>query len=382
MRVWLYRRLSNDDDKEQNSLNNQRKILLEYAARQGYSVVGESDDDNASGMSFQRAGIAQIIKVAEAGQIDAVLVKDLSRLGRHKTQTALFIDYLRECDIRVISVTEGIDTFNENDDLLVGVRGLMNDYYAKDISKKIRSGYRQKQKEGIVIIAPFGYWKNKNTRQVEIMGEAADTVRLIYSLYLSGNNLRDIAKTLNARQRRTPAQLQTELYGKHWTGQQLWTYNTVKRILCDESYAGTLCNHKREMVNGKSGPRLPESEQFRHEDYYPPIISKAAWFSAQRELSLRNGKRMPQGNNQPKHRYAGLLKCGNCGAPCVPMIRWWNGKRRVEYVCKSYMTHGKEYCSSHRIHEEILDAAIFKEIEALRDRLCAEAKEKAEDVSP
>jgi len=157
MRVWLYSRLSNDDDKEQNSLLNQRRILLEYAASTGDTIVGESSDDNASGMNFRRDGAAQIVKAAEAGLIDAVLVKDLSRLGRHKTQTALFIDCLREHDVRVISATEKIDSFNENDDLLMGARGLMNDYYARDISKKIRAGYRQKQRDGIVIVAPFGY---------------------------------------------------------------------------------------------------------------------------------------------------------------------------------------------------------------------------------
>ncbi len=101
-----------------------------------------------------------------AKQIDAVLVKDLSRLGRHRTQTALFIDFLREQQVRVISVTEGVDTFCEEDDLMIGVRGLMNDYYAKDIGKKIRAGYRQKQKEGFVITPPFGYWKDKNTGQI------------------------------------------------------------------------------------------------------------------------------------------------------------------------------------------------------------------------
>ena len=89
--------------------------------------------------------------------------EDLSCLGRHRTQTALFIDYLREHQVRVISVTEGVDTFCEEDDLMIGVRGLMNDYYAKDIGKKIRAGYRQKQKEGLVITPPFGYWKDKNT---------------------------------------------------------------------------------------------------------------------------------------------------------------------------------------------------------------------------
>ena len=105
MKVWLYYRLSRDEDDELNSLTNQRKIIYEYAV--------------------------MLTAAVQAKQVDAVLVKDLSRLGRHRTQTALFIDYLREHQVRVISVTEGVDTFCEEDDLMIGVRGLMNDYYAK-----------------------------------------------------------------------------------------------------------------------------------------------------------------------------------------------------------------------------------------------------------
>ena len=181
MKVWLYYRLSRDEDDELNSLTNQRKIIYEYAVTNGHEVVGESFDD-------------MLTAAVQAKQVDAVLVKDLSRLGRHRTQTALFIDYLREHQVRVISVTEGVDTFCEEDDLMIGVRGLMNDYYAKDIGKKIRAGYRQKQKDGIVITPPFGYWKDKNTVQIKVDTEAAVTVQLIYSLYLQGCGQKEIAR--------------------------------------------------------------------------------------------------------------------------------------------------------------------------------------------
>ena len=118
MKVWLYYRLSRDEDDELNSLTNQRKIIYEYAVTNGHEVVGESFDDNVSGMHFNREGIDKIYEVVEAGKIEAIIVKDLSRLGRHRTQTALFIDYLREHDVRVLSATENIDTFNENDELI------------------------------------------------------------------------------------------------------------------------------------------------------------------------------------------------------------------------------------------------------------------------
>ena len=138
MKVWLYARLSRDEDSEMNSLNNQRKILIEYAEKNNFTVIGQSWDDNISGMHFNRPGIDEIYNAVENKSIDAVVVKDLSRLGRHRTQTAMFIDYLRQNEVRVLSVTENIDTSNEEDDLMVGFKGILNDMYARDIAKKIR----------------------------------------------------------------------------------------------------------------------------------------------------------------------------------------------------------------------------------------------------
>ena len=169
MKVWLYCRLSRDEDEEMNSLNNQRRILEDYANQNGYEIVGQSFDDNVSGMTFQRQGLGELELAVEENRIEAVLVKDLSRLGRHRTQTALFIDHLRENNVKVISVTEGIDTANENDDLLIGFKQIFNDFYAKDISKKVRAGVRQKQKNGLIVNLPMGYYKDRNTNQIHII---------------------------------------------------------------------------------------------------------------------------------------------------------------------------------------------------------------------
>ena len=165
MRAWLYYRLSRDEDEELNSLLNQRSIIESYALKHGHTIVGESFDDNVSGMHFDRDGIEHLCEAVEAGQVEAVIVKDLSRLGRHRTQTGVFIDYLRRNGVRVLSATEGIDTFNDNDDLLIGVKGLMNDLYARDGSRRVTTGLRQKQKAGLVITPPFGYFKDKNTNR-------------------------------------------------------------------------------------------------------------------------------------------------------------------------------------------------------------------------
>ena len=180
LRVWLYSRLSRDEDKEMNSLGNQQKILEEYANNNDYEIVGTSFDDNVSGMHFNREGIEQITNVVENRLIDAVVVKDLSRLGRHRTQTAMFIDYLRENEVKVLSVTENIDTSNEEDELLIGFKGIFNDMYVRDIARKVSAGMLQKQKEGLVITPPMGYFKDKNTGEVVIVEEHAQIIRRIF----------------------------------------------------------------------------------------------------------------------------------------------------------------------------------------------------------
>ena len=381
MRVWLYARLSNDDDREMNSLLNQQDICQAFAEQHGYTIVGQSYDDNASGMNFNRRGLDKLTAAVDADMIDAVIVKDLSRLGRHRTQTALFIDYLREHQVRVISATEGIDTFHDEDDLIIGVRGLMNDYYAKDIGKKIRAGYRQKQKGGIVITPPYGYWKDKNTGQIKVDTEAAVAVQLIYSLYLQGYGQKEIARRLNAAGRKTPAQLRAERCGRevrqtHKTreGQFLWTYASVKNILVEEAYTGVLNNHRREYNNGKV-KRIDKTNWYRHEDFFPVIIEKQEWEQAQRLLKQQA---RPANGNQAKHRYAGLLTCRECGNAFIPMIRCWNGKSRVEYVCRGYHRNGKSYCSSHRIHEEALDEQVWALVSAMHDSRAEELKKLAQ----
>lgn len=370
MKVWLYYRLSRDEDEELNSLNNQRKIIYNFAVSNGHEVVGESFDDNVSGMHFNREGIDKIYEVVEAGKIEAIIVKDLSRLGRHRTQTALFIDYLREHDVRVLSATENIDTFNENDDLIIGFKGLVNDFYARDGSRRVRTGYRQKQKEGIVTIPPFGYFKDKNTKKVVVVEEAAETVRLIFSAYVGGSGMKAIARTLNEQRRKTPALMQMELLNKRLPNTQngilkkyLWDATMVARILRDESYIGTLICHKseRNKINKTFRFTDPE-EQFRHENYLPVIVTCEIWEQAQVLLAERKEKNVRAGTNRGILRYGGLLRCKDCGRTFIGKRIKLKSGERVVYVCDTYHRYGKEYCSSHMVDEETLDRLIGAEI--------------------
>lgn len=368
MNAWLYARLSNDDDPEMDSLANQMEICKEFALGQGYSIAGSSFDDNVSGMKFNRRGLDMLTDAVEAGQVDAIIVKDLSRLGRHKIQTALFIDYLRQKNVAVISVTENLNTLEEEDDLIVGIRELMNDFYARDIGNKIRHGYREKQKEGLVVKPPFGYWKDRNTGRIRLHPEASVTVQIIYTYYGMGLGQKEITRRLNTMQRRTPQQLHDERCGKTNGKVYRWTYQSVKNILVEESYTGLLVNHRTE-THGRTVTPVPEDEQYRHENFFPVIIDREEWEQVQ---ALLKANAKPYRGNTASHRYARLLTCGDCGSTFVPRIRCWNGSRRVEYLCKSYMHHGKEFCPSHRIQESELDTRVQQYAEELRSQWTAE----------
>lgn len=247
MRAWLYYRLSRDEDEEMNSLQNQRQILVDYAEQNGYEIVGESFDDNVSGVTFNRKGLGELEIAVDEGKIDVVLVKDLSRLGRHRTQTELFIDHLRQNNVKVYSVTAGIDSSNENDDLMIGCKQIFNDFYAKDIGKKDRIRIRQKQKTGLVVNLPMGYYKDKNTDEAKIDEPAANIVREVFSLYINGHVLVAIAKIMNQRGIKSPEYFSHRKIGAQRTEmckKFLWVQTTVKRLIQNEIYTGVLVNHK------------------------------------------------------------------------------------------------------------------------------------------
>lgn len=378
MRAWLYYRLSRDEDEEMNSLQNQRQILVDYAEQNGYEIVGESFDDNVSGMTFNRKGLGKLEIAVDEGKIDVVLVKDLSRLGRHRTQTELFIDHLRQNNVKVYSVTEGIDSSNENDDLMIGFKQIFNDFYAKDISKKVKAGVRQKQKgKGLIESLPLGYKRDRNTNTVLVDDETAWIVQEVFKLYVDGYGLTTIARTMNERgikspeyyQRRKLADWKPDISKKY-----LWVQTSVRRILTNELYIGTMVNHKTVTSKiYKTKTFIPPEEQYRHENFCEPIIDETTWKQAQFLLKERSQINPRSQNGRKLHRYSGLIKCADCGASFVARIRKWDGKEYVEYTCNSSHRYGKEYCTPHTVRESQLDELIEDEVRGFRDTILEES---------
>lgn len=260
-------------------------------------------------------------------------------------------------------MTEGIDSSNENDDLMIGFKQIFNDFYAKDISKKVKTGVRQKQKgKGLIESLPLGYKRDRNTNTVLIDEETAWIVQEVFKLYVEGYGLTTIAKKMNERgikspeyyQRRKLADWKPDISKKY-----LWVQTAVKRILTNELYIGIMVNHKTVTSKiYKTKTFIPPEEQYRHENFCEPIIDETTWKQAQFLLTER-AKINPRSKNSRKiHRYSGLIKCADCGACFVARTRKWKGKEYVEYTCNSAHRYGKQYCTPHTVRESQLDALI------------------------
>ncbi|WIV10558.1 recombinase family protein [Proteiniborus sp. MB09-C3] len=373
--VWGYARLSRDDDKEQNSLTNQKGIIKDYAESNKYDLVDIMEDDNVSGMTFDRDGISLLKDLIDEGLVDIILVKDLSRLGRHKAYSALFIEYINQKGIKVISINENIDTSNENDDLIIGFKQIINEQYAKDISKKIRSGIKQKQKEkGLVMIPPFAYYKDKNTGEMKVIPECADIVKLIFKLYIDGLGARKIASYLTENGYKTPSQYQKELLGKKVPVNKtkiagaVWNDRTITRILDSDCYIGTLrCGVSYKNTITKVRKRLSEDEHIIHENFFPPIIDKETWELSRAIKENRSRNNVRASTNRKIHRYAGLLRCGDCNATFTAKRRAIKTNEYIEYVCNTYHRHSKSnYCTSHRIKESEIDDIVYAYLERVK----------------
>lgn len=235
------------------------------------------------------------------------------------------------------------------------------------------------------MIPPFGYFKDKNTKRIVIVDEAAASIRRIYTLFLDGMGYQKIARILNTEGAKTPSTMQLELLGKR-TGfnktkpgkEGKWNERTVERILRDEAYIGTLVNHKSE-TNGikKTFKTTDEDERIRHEGVFPPIVEEIVWKQVKAVLDARKRTKPRASTNAKIHRYAGLIKCGDCEASFVAKRRKLVTDCYVEYVCNNYHRMGTDTCSSHRVKESDLDDLLYAELRylvQLADRNCEEVQ--------
>lgn len=374
-RVAGYIRLSREDgDKEESdSVGNQRKLIAEYVESRGeFSMYEFYVDDGYSGTNFERPAFHRMIEDLREGKADCVMVKDLSRFGRDYIETGRYLERVfPELGIRFVAVADRIDSEKTAYDMLVPIKNIFNEQYSRDISKKIRTTIRTKQKAGEFIGAfpSYGYRKSSGDRNRLVVDPyAAGVVRRIFDLYIRGTGKQRIARILNEEGILCPAEYKRvngERYrnGNRLEGTACWSYSTVNSILHREMYVGNMVQGtKRQQMRQK--PRSVERENWIVvENTHEPVISRETWEKA-RSLLKKPG-REPKSGEAP-NIFAGFLKCGTCGRAMAKDVRRTKEGREVCFFsCGTYRRNGKRYCSPHRISMEALEQIVLEDLNAV-----------------
>ena len=356
----LYERLSRDDELqgESNSIVNQKKILEEYASKNNLSNIIHFTDDGISGTQFDRPGFMAMMNGVNSGNIGCIIVKDMSRLGRDYLKVGQCMEILRQKGVRLIAINDNVDSFYREDDF-TPFRNIMNEWYARDTSRKIQSTFKSKGESGkhTASSPPYGYIKDGKDKDKWIVDEkAAQIVRRIFNLTMQGNGPYRIAKILEAEKIDIPAYHQQKLgYGlyqsKNFEHPYRWCSSTIASILKKKEYLGHTVNFKtRKHFKDKKSKYVSEDNWLIFENTHEAIIDQETFDNVQRIRG--NVKRYPDGWGE-YHPLTGLMYCADCGSKMY-VHRTSNYKNIPYYVCSNYkkVPCGTLCPSAHRIKAE------------------------------
>ena len=362
----LYARLSQEDalDGESNSIANQKKILLKYATDNHFSNPTFFIDDGVSGVTFDRPGWNEMIRLAEAGKIQTVIVKDMSRMGRDYLKVGYYTEsFFAERDIRYIAINDGVDS-DKGDNDFTPFRNLFNDFYARDTSKKIRAVMRAKGNAGehLCTNPPYGYMKDPADKKKWMVDEeAAEIVKRIFDLCIAGKGPMQIAKLLTAEHILTVKAHYAQRAGKPLPEKPYhWDPKSVAGILERPEYTGCTVNFKTYSKSHKLKKRLynvPENQRI-FPNTQPAIIDEQVFVRVQ---ELRENKRRPAKQAERQGLFSGLLYCADCGSK----LHFATGKNMTPqqdcYRCSRYKSNTGD-CTMHFIREETLKLFVLQRI--------------------
>ena len=375
----LYCRLSRDDnmDSESNSIQNQKKILQKAAKEKGYTDTIFFVDDGITGTTMNRPGFQKMLRAIEAGYISAVFVKDLSRLGRNYIEVGrLTEEYLPLHDVRLVAVSDGVDS-DEGEDDFTPFKNIMNEYYAKDISKKRRIVNKMKGNAGIPLSPPpYGYIKNPDDPRFWVIEpEATAVVRRIYQMTLDGYGLAEIATALGTDGIVNPTYYWRSR-GVNRSGSKStveptkWGHTTVKKILTLQEYCGDVINFKSYSKSYKMKKRIenPEENRAIFLNVHEPIIDRATWEKVQ-ALTQGTRRKRPKVTQEPSV-FSGYLKCPECGGNLN--FHFNQGNHDIKFFsCKNHNSGLRKCSATHYIRLDFLERVVLYEV----NRLAAFASE-------
>ncbi len=369
----LYCRLSRDDnmDSESNSIQNQRKILQKAAKDKGYTDTVFFVDDGITGTTMKRPGFQKMLTAIEAGYISAVFVKGLSRLGRNYIEVGkLTEEFFPLHDIRLVAVSDGVDS-DEGEDDFTPFKNIMNEYYAKDISKKRRIVNKMKGSAGVPLSPPpYGYIKNPdNPRFWVVEPEAAEVVRRIYCMALEGYGLAETAARLAADGVVNPTYYWrsrgTSRGGSKSTVEPTkWGHTTVKKILTLQEYCGDVINFKSYSKSYKMKKRIenPEENRAIFLNVHEAIIDRQTWEKVQ-ALQKGTRRKKPTVTQEPSV-FSGLLKCPECGGNLNFHFNQNNHDIKF-FSCQNHNSGYRKCSKTHYIRLDFLEQVVLYEVKRL-----------------
>ncbi len=370
----LYERLSRDDELqgESNSISNQKKMLEDFARRNGLPNPTHFTDDGVSGTRFDRPGFLAMMEEVEAGRVEAIVIKDMSRLGRDYLKVGQVMEILRQRGVRLIAINDGVDSLKGDDDF-TPFRNIMNEFYARDTSRKIRSVFKSKGMSGKHLTGTviYGYLWDEKREHWLVDEEAAAVVRHIFALAMEGYGPYQIATKLSEEKIEMPA-VHLARYGegvnknKTFADIYRWSASTVVEILKKREYLGHTVNFKtRKHFKDKKSHYVDESEWTIFENTHEAIIDQETFDNVQRIRG--NARRYPDGFGEA-HPLTGLMYCADCGGKMY-VHRTYNGKRVPQYTCGQYGKYpiGSLCPTQHRIKAEAVLTLIADMLRAIAE---------------
>lgn len=370
----LYCRLSKDDEQrgESVSIGTQRSILTDYCQNHGYAIYKVYTDDGYSGLNFNRPGFKELLEDVERGAVNMVITKDLSRLGRDYIMTGYYSEmFFQSKGVRYIALADDVDSLKGTNEL-APFKNILNEMYARDVSKKVKNAKRQRAKQGLFIgsQAPYGYAKHPcNINQLIVDPEAAKVVSQIFSLALDGLGSVAIASELEKQKIPTPAVYKyrhgDQRFARYPSIQNgdyySWRSATISQILTNRVYTGELISLKPETQNCKTKKRLsvPEDQRIVIPNTHEAIITPEIFEQVQ---EIRSSHRCPA-NAKRENIFRGKLFCACCGHPLV-ISRKKLADRETDYYICMYHYRRPDLCpQTHQIYHDMLCAYVLKQVQ-------------------
>ena len=400
-RAGLYRRLSEEDgdNEEQNSLGNQKKIVQDYLeGKEDIEIIETYTDNGYTGMNYDRPDYIRMMADLQDNKINCIIVKDISRLGRHFVLTSELVERtLPEMGIRLICVNDNYDSLDKQSNtsaLMLPLKMVMNDSYAKDISVKIRSSISAKMHAGEFLPAngsiPYGYLRNPQGVTYDVDPETAPIVDRIFRMRARGDGFNTIARALNLDGVPCPGKLRflRGITKADKYEDAVWIRGTIRKITQDEVYIGKRIHGKlkRDRI-GRDKKACPKEDWLIIENAHPPIIDKELFDKVQ-EVNEKELKRLASYQKQagPENDYRKILYrkvyCADCGHLMYATFGY-SRKRgtpgRINYVCGNYITTNRLHCSRHAIRQESLMTAVMNALQNMV-RACIDAETMAQEL--